>query len=269
MRAAAYSPQHSPEHSSGSLWGGGWYRKRELVRVGNSQRGRGGQNVSCEFGGKTYYKVPPPNPILEASESGICLVCCRFLYGDLCCMKFGGFWRGFSWRIFLGTFSPQKSGEQIRWQNLRKKSGGPKIKIREKSVLPKTDPKNSPSIFRQHETLSLPKVWALCGKEIAPGKSALPSGTLLDFLLWERHDGTDGILFREYCTMFQKRELTEFCGKLGEFCEKLGEFALARAHTHHRLKGTHWVQSLKPRSPKSYSACFWATAFLDNPYPLN
>ena len=30
-----------------------------------------GQNVSCNFGeGKTYYKVPPPNPVLEASESG-------------------------------------------------------------------------------------------------------------------------------------------------------------------------------------------------------
>ena len=27
--------------------------------------------------------------------------------------------------------------------------------------------------------------------------------------------------------LFRKRELTEFCGKLGEFCEKLGEFALA------------------------------------------
>ena len=28
--------------------------------------------------------------------------------------------------------------------------------------------------------------------------------------------------------LFQKRELTKFCGKLGEFCEKkLGEFALA------------------------------------------
>ena len=25
----------------------------------------------------------------------------------------------------------------------------------------------------------------------------------------------------------RRRELTEFCGKLGEFCEKLGEFALA------------------------------------------
>ena len=27
--------------------------------------------------------------------------------------------------------------------------------------------------------------------------------------------------------LFQRRELTEFRGKLGEFCEKLGEFALA------------------------------------------
>ena len=27
--------------------------------------------------------------------------------------------------------------------------------------------------------------------------------------------------------LFRKRELTEFCGKLGELCVKLGEFALA------------------------------------------
>ena len=27
--------------------------------------------------------------------------------------------------------------------------------------------------------------------------------------------------------LFRKRELTEYCGKLGEFCEKLGDFALA------------------------------------------
>ena len=43
--------------------------------------GGGGQNVSCDFGGggKTYHKAPPPKPVLEASESGICLVCARFL----------------------------------------------------------------------------------------------------------------------------------------------------------------------------------------------
>ena len=34
----------------------------------------------------------------------------------------------------------------------------------------------------------------------------------------------------EYCfekNVFRRRELTEFCGRLGEFCEKLGEFAFA------------------------------------------
>ena len=27
--------------------------------------------------------------------------------------------------------------------------------------------------------------------------------------------------------LFRRRELTEFCGKLGEFCQKLGELAFA------------------------------------------
>ena len=35
--------------------------------------------------------------------------------------------------------------------------------------------------------------------------------------------------------LFQRRELTEFCSKLGEFCEKLGEFAFC-AHTHKKKK---------------------------------
>ena len=39
---------------------------------------------------------------------------------------------GFSWRIFCGHFFPQK----------REKSGGPKLKICEKSVLPTTNPKS-------------------------------------------------------------------------------------------------------------------------------
>ena len=68
--------------------------------------------------------------------------------------------------------------------------------------------------------------------------------------------------------LFRKRELTEFCGKLGEFWEKLGEFALAT-----QIKGwkeltefaprntvspnkTHWARCLKPCSPKLYSARF-------------
>ena len=41
------------------------------------------------------------------------------IVGDFCCIKFGGFCRGFSWRIFLGTFShkneEKKSGDKIRW----------------------------------------------------------------------------------------------------------------------------------------------------------
>ena len=48
--------------------------------LGIRKGGGGGQNVSCDFGGgKTYHKAPPPKPVLEASESGICLVCARFL----------------------------------------------------------------------------------------------------------------------------------------------------------------------------------------------
>ena len=43
---------------------------------------------------------------------------CRNVLEDFCCINFGGFSRGFSWRIFLGTFSHKnegkKSGEKIR-----------------------------------------------------------------------------------------------------------------------------------------------------------
>ena len=73
--------------------------------------------------------------------------------------------------------------------------------------------------------------------------------------------------------LFRKRELTEFCGKLGEFCDKLGEVYLW--HTNNRLRGTHWalslelgesdkkthwVRCLKPCSPKPYSASFRETS---------
>ena len=51
----------------------------ESAKVLGIRKG-GGQNVSCDFGGgETYHKAPPPKPVLEASESGICLVCARFL----------------------------------------------------------------------------------------------------------------------------------------------------------------------------------------------
>ena len=63
--------------------------------------------------------------------------------GDFCCINFGGFCRGFSWGIFLGTFS-HKNEEKISGDKIREKIGGPKIKIREKSVLPGTDPNSTP-----------------------------------------------------------------------------------------------------------------------------
>ena len=63
--------------------------------------------------------------------------------GDFCCIKFGGFCRGFSWRIFLGTFS-HKNEEKNPATKSATKSGGSKNKIREKSVLPKTDPNERP-----------------------------------------------------------------------------------------------------------------------------
>ena len=39
----------------------------------------GGKTYRAILGGETYHKAPPPKPVLEASESGICLVCARFL----------------------------------------------------------------------------------------------------------------------------------------------------------------------------------------------
>ena len=56
------------------------------------------------------------------------------------------FWRilpGIFLEDFSGHFSQQRWGEKIRRQNPRKNPGGSKIKIREKSVLPKIGPNKS------------------------------------------------------------------------------------------------------------------------------
>ena len=45
--------------------------------------------------------------------------------------------------------------------------------------------------------------------------------------------------------LFRKRELTEFCGKLGEFREELGETQSSLWNTNNRLRGTHWALSLE------------------------
>ena len=48
---------------------------------------------------------------------------------DLCCINIGGFCRGFSWRIFLGTFSHKNEEEfKFRRQNPRKNDRRPKNK---------------------------------------------------------------------------------------------------------------------------------------------
>ena len=60
--------------------------------------------------------------------------------GDLCCINFGGFCRGFSWRIFSEQFFPPKMRRKHPATKSAKKSGGLKIEIRAKSVLPKSDP---------------------------------------------------------------------------------------------------------------------------------
>ena len=60
--------------------------------------------------------------------------------GEFCCINFGGFCWGFSWRIFLGTSShkkeEKKSGDKIRAKTQRPKYKNP----RTKNLLPKTDP---------------------------------------------------------------------------------------------------------------------------------
>ena len=42
-------------------------------------------------------------------------------------------------------------------------------------------------IFRQRQMLSLPRFGHFLARKMAAGKSSPPSGTLLDFLLWDRH----------------------------------------------------------------------------------
>ena len=46
---------------------------------------------------------------------------------------------------------------------------------------------NSSPIFRQHDMLSLPRFGHFPARKAAAGKLTAPSGTLLDFLLRDRH----------------------------------------------------------------------------------
>ena len=67
---------------------------------------------------------------------------------------------------------------------------------------------NSSPIFRQHEMLSLPRFGHFPVRKMAAGKSAPPSGTLLDFLLWDRHSLLEFFWFQEFEGIFECVVLT-------------------------------------------------------------
>ena len=68
--------------------------------------------------------------------------------GGLLLCKFWRIFPGIFLEDFSGHFFPKKMRRKNPARNSAKKSGGPKIKIREKSVLPKTDPNMSGFLVR-------------------------------------------------------------------------------------------------------------------------
>ena len=75
-------------------------------------------------GGGTYYRVPPPKPVLEASESGIRLVCARFLEGKKLGVNKRGGGTHYRWggktgsgKGFYGKFSPPLSFPPLCFQD--------------------------------------------------------------------------------------------------------------------------------------------------------
>ena len=74
---------------------------------------------------------------------------------------------GFSWRIFWGTFSKEKTWRKNRARKSAEKSGGPNLKVREKSVLPKTSPNTWRKKEKIHQTLKdLEENWRNIGKKM-------------------------------------------------------------------------------------------------------
>ena len=76
-RAAWGMQRHTPATSRKNVEFVATLSARHHVALGI--RKGGAKRIVRFFGGKTYHKAPPPKPVLEASESGICLVCARFL----------------------------------------------------------------------------------------------------------------------------------------------------------------------------------------------
>ena len=64
----------------------------------------------------------------------------------------------------------------------------------------------------------------MCGQVLVPvngwGKGSVPKDFAKVSFIGNGRNTVSRVLFR-------RRELTEFCGKLGDFCEKLGEFAIS------------------------------------------
>ena len=71
-----------------------------------------------------------PKPMSSVCFSVLPWAICRNVLEDFCFINFGGFSRGFSWRIFLGTVShkneAKKSGEKIREKIRRLKNKNPR-----------------------------------------------------------------------------------------------------------------------------------------------
>ena len=85
---------------------------------------------------------------------------CRNVLEDFCCCIYiledfpGDFPGGFFWALF-----PTKMRRKNPARKSAKKSGGPKIKIREKSVLPKAGPKRSTLWLRSEHKLGMRNIY--------------------------------------------------------------------------------------------------------------
>ena len=123
----------------------GELRSHSAKRKGSS-RTEGGKMLECS--GRQISVVSQQLGLLVLPKPGSDLEVQNFWPGPSaencrgnCCIKFGGCCRGFSWRIYLGTFPTEMRRKNPATKSATK-SGSSKIKIRETSVLPKTDPKN-------------------------------------------------------------------------------------------------------------------------------
>ena len=101
------------------------HNKEHISHWGETDHARNSVWTNSRYLHKTQLNAPKwkilPRPI------------CRNVLEDFCCINFGGFFRGFSWRIFLALFPTKmrrkKSGEKIREKIRRPKKRNPR-KIR-------------------------------------------------------------------------------------------------------------------------------------------